>query len=385
MSKNDLEYMALAIQLARKGLHSTGPNPRVGCVLVKDGEIIGQGYHVQAGFGHAEVNAMADADSRAKAQGHSLQGATAYVTLEPCSHTGRTGPCAVALAEAKVARVVIGCQDPNPKVAGKGIKILEDAGISVEVGVLEQEAEALNKGFNKRMTQKLPRVMAKIASSLDGRTAMASGESKWITGPDSRQDVQRLRAQSCAIITGIGTVLDDNPSLSVRDERFLFVSPETGENIYRQPLKVIVDSKLQIEVDADIFRGNGRKLVAIAADPKEQEAKVAQLNSIGVDTIHLPNDGGKVDLGDLLQHLATLECNEVMIEAGARLTGVFLQQGLIDEIVYYIAPTLLGSDGRPQVELPLETMSEQIKLDITDLSMVSNDIRITATPRYVNE
>ena len=371
---NDLQYMALAIQLARKGLHSTSPNPRVGCVIVKDGSIIGQGFHIQAGREHAEINAL----SHCQSLGNNPQQATAYVTLEPCSHTGRTGPCAMALKKAGIARVVIGHVDPNPNVSKNGIKILEDAGICVDYPCLENESKALNPGFIQRMLHNMPRVTAKVASSLDGRTAMASGESKWITGADARRDVQALRARSCAIITGIGTVLDDNPSLTVRDERFFI----EGTKLYRQPLHVIVDSNLRIDTNCTIVKQACRTLVVFAAPPSEHKATLAALHAEDVETLHCPNTSGKVDVARLLQALAKRECNEVMIEAGARLTGVFLQERLIDQIIYYIAPTLLGSNGRPQVELPLEKMSQQIKLDIEETRLVGQDIRISAKPCY---
>ena len=375
---NDLQYMALAIQLARKGLHSTSPNPCVGCVIVKGGAIIGEGFHIQAGDGHAEVNALANCEEL----NHSPEQATAYVTLEPCSYTGRTAPCALALKAASISRVVIGHLDPNPKVSGNGVKILEDAGICVDYPCLEEEAKTLNIGFIQRMLQKKPRVTAKIASSLDGRSAMASGESRWITGPEARADVQRLRAQSCAIITGIGTVLDDNPSLNVRDKRFYI----KGTQSWRQPLRVIVDSKLKIDCHSTIFKNGGLTLVAYADNPGNHTEKLTQLHSIGVDTLYLPLDSNdsasKVDLKALLIELVKLECNEILIEAGARLTGVFLQEGLIDDVIYYIAPTLLGSSGRPQVELPLEKMAEQIRLDIRNIRQVGQDFRITAKPCY---
>jgi len=383
MNSTDYSYMALAIQIARKGLQSTSPNPRVGCVIVKDERIIGQGFHVQAGKGHAEVNALADC----AANNFSPVGATAYVTLEPCSHFGRTPPCAKGLVEAGIERVVIGQRDPNPKVAGNGIKILEDAGISVEYPCLEAEATALNIGFNKRMLEGMPHVIAKVASSLDGRTAMASGESKWITADAARADVQRLRAQSCAIITGIGTVLDDDPSLLVRDKRFCIA----GSEEYRQPLHVIVDSKLRIDPECQLLNQGSKTLVVFAEgpsaeDPSKHQEKCRQLEQKGAELLHLPNAQGdkpKVDLLALLKALAARECNEVMIEAGARLSGVFLQNQLIDTLIYYIAPTLLGSEGRPQVELPLEKMAEQVRLDIQSLRQVGDDIRIEAKPVYL--
>lgn len=362
--------MARAIQLARRGLYSTSPNPRVGCVLLKNGKIIGEGFHQQAGRGHAEVNALA----AAREAGCDVAGATAYVTLEPCSHHGKTPPCADALVAAGVRRVVIGMLDPNPLVSGRGIARLADAGIEVHAPLLEDEARALNPGFIKRMETGLPWVFAKTASSLDGRTAMRSGESQWITGPAARADVQKLRARSCAIVTGMGTVREDNPALTVRDESLALPGM-----LLRQPLRVILDSQLRIDPAAKILEQPGNVLLVHASD---NPAKQAELNGKGVETVQLANAEGRIDLQALLQELAGRQCNEVMLESGATLLGAFLQAGLVDELVCYQAPCLLGSDARPLAELPLTAMAEKIALDILSIRQVGDDIRIQARPYY---
>ncbi len=357
----DLEMMARAVVLARRGHFTTMPNPRVGCVLVQAGQVVGEGWHRRAGEPHAEIYALREAGDRAK-------GATVYVTLEPCSHHGRTPPCVEALLRAGVARVVYGMEDPNPRVAGSGIALLRKAGVQVEGPLLEPEVEKLNRGFIKRQRTGLPWVRLKLAMSLDGRTAMASGESQWITGPAARSDVQRLRAGSCAIVTGIETVLKDNPSMTVRAEQLGL--EKAGEIASRQPLRVVVDSGLRIPADANILRGE-RVLVATARS--EGEIPNGEI-------VSLPNDSGVVDLAALLADLAGRECNEVLVEAGAVLSGAFVQQGLVDELVCYMAPTLLGSDARPLLNLPMQTMAEKMNLKIEDLRAVGNDWRIVATP-----
>ncbi len=337
--------MAHAIQLARRGLHATTrPNPRVGCVLVKDGTVIGEGWHQIAGEGHAEVNALADCVAQHGAEAR--HNSTAYVTLEPCSHTGKTPPCSQALIDAGISRVVYGTEDPNPAVSGSGLEQLRTAGISVAGPVLEHECLSLNPGFNKRMTQGLPRVRCKLAMSLDGRTAMANGESQWITGPDAREDVQTLRAESCAIITGIGTVLMDDPALTVRSDKL----PQAARA--QQPLRLVLDSQGRCPDNASILNQPG--------------------------TTRLINDTG--NLHQLLQQLAEQQCNEVLIESGATLAGAFISAGLVDELIIYMAPKLLGSDARPLLDLPLTRMNEQVELDITDVRAIGNDWRITATP-----
>lgn len=360
----DSSYMARAIQLARKGWFTTRTNPRVGCVLVKDGQIIGAGWHEKPGFAHAEINALQQA-------GDATKGATAYVTLEPCAHYGKTGPCAEALVKAGVVRVVAAMLDPNPLVAGKGMQILADAGIKVEHGLMQSEAKKLNPGFIKRMTKGLPRVVAKVAVSLDGRTAMASGESQWITGAAARRDVQRLRAESGAIITGSGTVVIDNPSMNVREQAY------TANPHFVQPLRVIIDSQNLVEPDANIFANEGICwLVTGNVSTKDYPANVEQKQ-----VALLPGKNGvshhKVDLKFLLTILADAGINDVLIEAGSGLVGAFAEQGLIDELAVYMAPKLMGSAARPMMQLPFETMQQNIELSLSDVRQIGDDLRLT--------
>lgn len=365
---NDNLYMAKAIQLAKEGLYTTQPNPRVGCVIVKDGQIVGEGFHARAGQPHAEVFALRQAAQHA-------QGATAYVTLEPCAHYGRTPPCANALVEAGVSRVVMASLDSNPLVAGKGQAILENAGISTTVGVLENEAKALNQGFFRRMQGGLPYVRLKTAASLDGRTAMQSGESKWITGTEARRDVQKLRAQSGAMITGIGTVLADDPSLTVRPEEWLdwhYAEPV-------QPLRVILDSQLRTPLNAKILQQTG---VVIVSQHAITHPHALALQALGAEIwsfappSHL-DEGREWILQQVLQKLAERGVNEVLVEAGATLAGAFIQANLVDELIVYLAPTLLGSEARPMFELPFTQMAQQQRLNITDMRRVGGDIRLT--------
>jgi diaminohydroxyphosphoribosylaminopyrimidine deaminase/5-amino-6-(5-phosphoribosylamino)uracil reductase len=367
---SDQEYMALAIQLAKQGLYTTSPNPRVGCVLVKNDEIIGQGFHLKAGEGHAEVNAIADAKQR----GNDTQGATAYVTLEPCSHFGRTPPCAQGLIDAKIARIVGAMTDPNPQVAGNGFNMLRAAGIEVVDNCLAAESAKLNPGFIKRMSMAgenkaaLPYVRLKMATSLDGRTAMQSGESQWITGPEARAEVQRLRAQSCAIICGADSVLIDDPSMNVR------IADDS-----RQPLRVIIDSQHRIKADAKIFTHPGKVMIVSPAAP---ESAITRNESDACSVSYLQtaasenNDRQQVDLKDLLVTLARQGINEVLIESGAQLAGAFITQDLVDELVLFTAPTLLGSDARPAFTLPFETMGQQIRWSWQDVRMVGNDLKL---------
>lgn len=358
---NDQIYMARAIQLAQQGLYTTHPNPRVGCVIVKDGQIVGEGFHARAGQPHAEVFALRQA-------GELAQGATAYVTLEPCAHFGRTPPCANALVEAKVARVVMASLDSNPLVAGKGQAILENAGIQTRVGVLEDQAKALNKGFFRRMQGGLPYVRLKTAASLDGRTAMQSGESKWITGTDARKDIQKLRAQSGAVITGIGTVLADNPSLTVRPDDWL--DWHYGDVV--QPLRVVFDSQLATPIDAQLLSTQG---VIIVTQQSLEHPKARALQTKGVEIWSFADrEGG---LQQVLTKLAERGVNEVLVEAGANLAGAFIQAKLVDELIVYLAPTLLGSHARPMFNLPLSQMAEQYRLQQTDVRMIGQDIRLT--------
>lgn len=350
----DHAYMARAIQLAARGLETTRPNPRVGCVLVRDGQLVGEGWHEVAGGPHAEVVAL-------RAAGPQARGATAYVTLEPCSHHGRTPPCADALLEAGVARVVAAMEDPNPRVSGNGLARLREAGVDVASGLLAAQAEALNPGFVKRMRQGLPYVRVKSAMSLDGRTAMASGESKWITSPGARQDVQHLRARSCAIVTGVGTVLADDPAMTVRLE---------GRT--RQPLRVVVDAQLRTPPQARILQG-GAVLATLARGDHEA------LAAAGASLLPVPAKDGRVDLEALLRALAAREVNEVLVEAGAMLAGAFVAAGLVDELVIYLAPKLMGHGARGLFELPgLTTMAQSIPLAISDIRAVGPDWRVTA-------
>jgi len=365
-SPADFDFMARALRLAEKGRYTTHPNPRVGCVIVKQGHVIAEGYHKRAGEPHAEVNAL-------QAVSESPVGATVYVTLEPCSHTGKTPPCADALIDAGVSRVVIAMQDPNPEVAGQGIKRLQDAGITVDLGLLEEQARKLNPGFIKRMEQGLPWVRLKLAMSLDGRTAMASGESKWITGPAARHDVQKLRASADAILTGIGTVLADDPALNVRLD-----PAELGiEGEIRQPLRVVVDSHLKMPFDAQLMRLNGDTIIATRADNDEKLINAFQ--SLGVQIVPIETtEDEHVNLHGLLTTLAKQEINEVHVEAGATLCGALIQQKLVDEIIIYMAPILMGSDARGLLKLPgLTAMSDKIECEIEDIRAIDKDWRLT--------
>ncbi|WP_124552830.1 bifunctional diaminohydroxyphosphoribosylaminopyrimidine deaminase/5-amino-6-(5-phosphoribosylamino)uracil reductase RibD [Methylophilus methylotrophus] len=356
-STQDIEWMTRALRLAARGLYTTTPNPRVGCVIVKHGQVVGEGAHLKAGEPHAEVHAL-------QAAGDLARDATAYVTLEPCSHFGRTPPCADALVKAGVNRVVVAMQDPNPLVSGKGIERLRAQNIAVTVGVCEAQARALNPGFILRMTQQRPYVRLKVAASLDGRTALLNGVSQWITSADARKDVHHWRAQSCAIVTGIGSILKDDSALTVRDVQ-----------TSRQPLRVIVDSKLRIPLNAKVLQG-GHALVAYA---QGDAAKLELLQVMGVRTLHVANAQGLVDLAALMQTLAALPCNEVLIEAGATLNGAFLQTGLADELLLYYAPKLMGSTARGMFALPeMARMADAHPLHILDIRQFGQDIRVQA-------
>lgn len=373
----DAAWMARALQLARRGRYTTHPNPRVGCVLVKNRKIVGEGWHVRAGEPHAEVHALSMALAAAR-------GATAYVTLEPCSHHGRTGPCAVALTEAGVKRVVVAMQDPNPEVAGRGIAMLREAGIEVTVGVLEAEAQALNPGFISRMTRRRPFVRLKMAMSLDGRTAMQSGESQWITGPHARAEVQRLRASASAIMTGVDSIIFDNSRLTVRAAQLGLDDAEVIAA--RQPLRVVVDTQLRLPQAAACLREPGRTLVATVSgyDPERR----ARLEAAGAEVLVLPTgDDGRVELTALLRYLSEQELvNELLLETGATLAGAMLDAGLVDEMQLFVAPTLLGGDARPLFALPgLTRMAQQRPLEIIDMRAVGRDWRITARPERRQE
>ncbi|NOZ11482.1 MAG: bifunctional diaminohydroxyphosphoribosylaminopyrimidine deaminase/5-amino-6-(5-phosphoribosylamino)uracil reductase RibD [Gammaproteobacteria bacterium] len=350
--------MARALRLAQRGLYSTDPNPRVGCVIARDGEILGEGWHQRAGEAHAEVLAI-------KAAGDQTRGATAYVTLEPCNHQGRTPPCTEALIKAGVARVVMASNDPNPQANCGALQRLREAGIEVERGVMEAEALALNPGYVSRMTRSRPWVRIKMAASLDGRTAMASGQSKWISSAAAREDVQYWRARSSAILTGVGTVLADDPSLNVR-----------LDGVERQPLRVVVDSHLSTPDSAKLFASTGGVLIVTTSDDKNYSER---LRSAGAEVMLLPASTGGVDLAEMMAQLGQQQINEVMVEAGATLAGALLTANLVDELIVYLAPHLMGNQARGMFNLAaLEQLGDRIALDIVDVRPVGRDWRIQA-------
>lgn len=354
---SERRWMARAIQLALRGLYSTDPNPRVGCVLVREGEVVGEGWHEQAGGPHAEVVALQQAGKRA-------HGASCYVTLEPCGHTGRTGPCTDALIAAGIKRLIAATEDPNPAVAGKGLRQLHEAGLDTHHGLLAAEARALNPGFFSRMQRGRPFVRLKQALSLDGRTALYSGESRWITCEAARADVQRLRARCSAILTGVGAVLKDNPRLNVRLE-----TP-------RQPRRVILDSKLRTPADARLFEAGG-SVIIFAAEGAQANAELQQRAHIEF----VPQGEAGLNLASVLRRLAQLECNEVHVEGGATLAGALLQAAMVDEWVLYVAPTLLGQDGLPLARLhALESMQHRLHFTWKDLRRVGEDLKWTLVP-----
>ena len=365
----DQRSMARALELARKGVYSTHPNPRVGCVIVAGGQVVGEGWHARAGEPHAEVHALRQAGAKAR-------GATAYVTLEPCSHHGRTPPCAEALVQAGVARVVAAMQDPNPQVAGRGLARLQEAGIEVACGVLESEARALNVGFIKRMEQGLPYVRVKLAMSLDGRTAMASGESQWITGPAARAAVQRLRARASVVLTGADTVLADGARLTVRPDELGLNAELTALAMTRPPLRVLVDGRLRVPLSAPFYQA-GKALVATCAAAGARQLFLDD----GHELLAVSGSNGHVDLRKLLLELAARGANEVLVEAGPRLAGAFARQGLVDEYQLFVAPKLLGSSARPLLDLPLARMADAPALKIVEMRAVGDDWRIIAVPQ----
>ena len=421
----DRVFMARAIRLASQGLYTTDPNPRVGCVIVKEGLVVGEGWHRRAGSPHAEPLALA-------AAGDAARGGTAYVSLEPCCHHGRTPPCTEALLAAGVARVVVAMTDPNPLVAGSGLDRLRAGGMVVEQGLLEAEARRLNPGFIKRMERGLPHVRLKLAASLDGRTAMATGESQWITSAAARRDVQFLRARSSAILTGVGTLLADDPSLNVRLSPADLPGVGPGGTV-RQPLRVVVDSRLRTPPTARLLSLPGQTLIAcldLDADrdaPGDRESfapgpggraadgaatraanrvathtadriatpdldcdldfdgqaeRAARLEAAGAGILRVPPGPDGLHLESLLRFLARMEINEVLIEAGATLAGSGLQAGLVDELVLYLAPHLMGDAGRGLFHLPgLERMSDRLALQIQDLRLIGPDLRVTALQR----
>ena len=356
----DREFMARALVLAARAMTDASPNPRVGCVIVRDGRVLGEGWTQAPGSNHAEVEALLDA----RRNGHDVRGATVYVSLEPCSHFGRTPPCATAMIEAHVGRVIAAVEDPNPLVAGGGLEMLRSAGIDVRCGLLEQEAAEVNVGFFSRMQRGRPWVRMKIAASLDGKTALGNGVSKWITCEESRRDGHAWRARSCVVLTGIGTVQADDPEMNVR-------LVETA----RQPLRVLVDSRLDVDPGARIFKAEGRVLVAtVSADAQ----RIAALQGVGAEVVTLPDARGKVDLAALMQELARRQVNEVHVEAGFRLNGSLVKAGVVDELLVYLAPMLIG-EAQGMVHLPeLSDLTQAQRLQFREVTTVGDDVRILA-------
>jgi diaminohydroxyphosphoribosylaminopyrimidine deaminase/5-amino-6-(5-phosphoribosylamino)uracil reductase len=359
----DRSHMARALELARLGIYSTPPNPAVGCVLVRDGFVVGEGYHRRTGGPHAEVHALETA-------GEAARGATAYVNLEPCAHFGRTPPCTRALLAAGVTRVVCALRDHDPRVAGSGLAELARAGVAVESGLLESEAAELNRGFLRRMSSGRPWVTVKIGASLDGRTALADGTSRWITGEAARADVQRLRARASAIVTGTGTVLADDPSLTVRDQSL--------ELLGRRPLRVVLDSRRRIPAGARVLDDAAPSIVFAAEGLATAGAPAAGKTRIET----LPARDGRVDLAAVLDRLGALECNEVLVEAGPALAGAFLAAGLVDELVLYTAPCVLGDTARPMLHLPaVERMTDRYDFRMHDVTRIGHDLKVVLRPR----
>lgn len=360
-TSDEQAFMARAIELAGQGRYSAKPNPCVGCVIVQDKQIIGEGWHQRAGEPHAEVHALNQASDAAN-------GATAYVTLEPCSHQGKTPPCADALIDANIARVVIAMQDPNPLVSGQGIEKLRAAGIDVSIGLMEEEAESLNIAFLHKMKTAQPFIMSKVAMSLDGKTAMASGESQWITGAEAREDVHRLRAESGIVMTGVGTVLTDNPQLTARDG--------LGSYAVKQPQIVVLDSKLKTPLDAALFNSDVEvTLLTCSADLHAIQA----LRETGCNVEVISADAnGQVDLPAVHRWLCEQPVNRVMIEAGALLNGACLQAGIVDELIVYMAPSALGADARGAFSMPtISQLSDRIQLNYASMDQLGNDIKLT--------
>jgi len=350
--------MARALHLARLGMRTTHPNPRVGCVVAAGGEIVAEAWHERAGEPHAEILALERAGERAR-------GATVYLNLEPCCHQGRTPPCTDALIDAGIARAVVGMVDPNPQVGGGGLQMLRSAGIEVDVGLMETQARALNRGFVSRMRRGRPWVSVKMAASLDGRTATRSGESQWITGDSARDDVHRLRARASAVMTGSGTARADNPALTAR-----------CDNVTRQPLRVLVDGELSVSTDARLFADTAQVVVAAAVDPAGVDY------GPHVDVVRFSGADSRVDLAALLRHLGEREVNELLVEGGASLAGALLKNGLVDEIVLYLAPTLLGNDAMGMFDLPfISKLEDRVDLSVTDVRLVGPDLRVTAEVR----
>jgi diaminohydroxyphosphoribosylaminopyrimidine deaminase/5-amino-6-(5-phosphoribosylamino)uracil reductase len=363
----DHEMMTRAITLAKRGQYTTRPNPNVGCVIVdSNNQVVGEGWHERAGEGHAEVHALAQAGGRAK-------NATAYVTLEPCSHFGRTPPCANALIEAGIQRVICAMVDPNPKVAGNGITRLRDAGVDVQSGLLESDAKAINLGFIQRMTSGRPRITLKMASSLDGRTALSNGVSQWITSDAAREDVQRYRAKSCAILSGSGTVLADNPSLTVRYSELGYLAAKLSSENLQQPTRVILDGRNQLKPPLNVFKNNAPVIVI-------NGKANSLLDEDNIQQVQLVNSQNRIDLQKAMQFLGGLQINDLWIEAGSRLAGAFIQEKLVDQFILYMAPKLMGASSQGLCDLPVfNAMDQVIDLSWQEMKMVGNDLKIVAT------
>ena len=360
----DHSYMARALQLARRGWYTTHPNPRVGCVLVKADGIVGEGWHQQAGQAHAEVNAINDAADNAR-DSH------AYITLEPCTVTGRTPPCTDALLQAGINKVTVAMEDPNQDVLGQGLQLLSEKGIETRVGLMQAQAEALNRGYCKRQRDSMPWLRIKMAQSLDGRTAMQDGDSKWISCEASRRDVQFLRAQSACVLSGIDTVLMDDPSLNVR----LALEDLPGATFVPHPVRVILDSDLRMPVDAKLLSMPGQVSVFTACADK---AKIAALKAKNVDIINIAKTENGLDLRVVLEELAARGINEVQVEAGARVCGAFIAAGLVDELVCYLSPFMLGDSARALAHLPsISSMQQRLSLDLVDMRKLGSDLRLT--------
>jgi diaminohydroxyphosphoribosylaminopyrimidine deaminase/5-amino-6-(5-phosphoribosylamino)uracil reductase len=361
----DHQWMADALADAHKALYLANPNPRVGCVIIKEGQVIGRGFTQQVGGPHAEIQALTDA----KQKGFDPTGSTIYVTLEPCNHTGRTPPCVDALLAAKPAKVIVAMVDPNPLVAGKGLGRLKAAGIEVQCGLMESEAQALNRGFVSRMTRGLPWVRLKIAASLDGKTALPNGQSQWITGSRARADGHHWRAQACAIVTGVGTVKEDNPTLNVREVQ-----------TQRQPWRIIIDSKLETPLDAKILNNSpesGVMIVCANLDSSKAQEKANLLKSRGVEVLTMANDFGKVDLPKLFAYLAQeRHMNEIHVEAGFKLNGSMLREDCVDELLLYYAPFFMGEGIGMANTSPLDSMQSRQDWKIIDQSMIGSDLRL---------
>ncbi|MGE0802969.1 MAG: bifunctional diaminohydroxyphosphoribosylaminopyrimidine deaminase/5-amino-6-(5-phosphoribosylamino)uracil reductase RibD [Lautropia sp.] len=359
-SDADHALMSRALELARHGLYTTTPNPRVGCVIVRDNAVVGEGWHRRTGEPHAEILALAEAGDRAR-------GATVYVTLEPCSHQGRTPPCTDLLIESRVARVIAAMEDPNPLVNGQGLERLRAAGIDVRCGLMAQEAQALNVGFIARMTRGRPWLRLKVAATLDGVTALPDGRSQWITSEEARNDGHRWRARACALLTGIGTVKADNPRLTVR-----------AVATARQPDKVLIDSRLEVNPAAELFRDSGALVIHALAEEAVGAERRERLRDAGCELLSLPNEHGKVDLFAAMQELGRREYNEVHVEAGARLNGSLVAAGCVDEVLAYVAPALLGR-GLPGFDMPVvDDLQRRVRLRWLDVDRTGEDLRLRA-------